>query len=229
MPYCGHFSLINSVDAWVVFDIPQYTPKTWINRNRVLHPNGGANWLSVPIKSSTMHMQIKDAELFEFDVLKKHILGKLSHYRKNAPFYLEAIGLIEELFLEMGESRSLVQLNVTGLKIICKYIGIAFNPLICSELKLDFSQVTGPGDWAYEISTQLGASTYINPLGGKNLFDSQKFNNAGVKLRFANFESLEYPMRNYEFVGGLSILDALMWLPPTRVLQYLKDGQSILN
>jgi hypothetical protein len=174
-------------------------------------------------------MQIKDAELFEFDDLKKHILGKLSHYRKSAPYYPEVIGLIEELFLEMGQSLSLVRLNVLGLRIICNYIGIAFNPLICSELKLDFSQVSGPGDWAYEISTQLGASTYINPLGGKSLFDFQKFNNAGVSICFASFESLEYPVKNYDFVKGLSILDALMWLPPTRVLQYLRDGQSISN
>jgi len=51
-----------------------------------------------------MHMQIKDAELFEFDDLKKYILGKLSHYRKSAPYYPEVIGLIEELFLERSNT-----------------------------------------------------------------------------------------------------------------------------
>ena len=39
-PYLGHFALIAHTDAWVVFDITQYTPKTWMNRNRVLHPKG---------------------------------------------------------------------------------------------------------------------------------------------------------------------------------------------
>ena len=38
-PYLGHFALIANVDAWIVFDVTQYTPRTWINRNRVLHPS----------------------------------------------------------------------------------------------------------------------------------------------------------------------------------------------
>lgn len=40
-PYLGHFSLIAASDAWIVFDVRQYTPRTWMNRNRILHPTGG--------------------------------------------------------------------------------------------------------------------------------------------------------------------------------------------
>ena len=57
-PYLGHFALIANVDAWIVFDVTQYTPKTWINRNRVLHPTSGANWVSVALKNSSI--SIKD-------------------------------------------------------------------------------------------------------------------------------------------------------------------------
>jgi hypothetical protein len=41
-PYLGHFGLIAAVDQWIVFDVTQYTPKTW-NRNPSLHPDTSCN------------------------------------------------------------------------------------------------------------------------------------------------------------------------------------------
>ncbi len=43
-PYLGHFGLIAACDRWVVFDTCQYTPRSWMNRNRVLHPAEGWTW-----------------------------------------------------------------------------------------------------------------------------------------------------------------------------------------
>ena len=42
-PYLGHFALIAAVDQWIVFDVTQYTPKTWMNRNPILQPDTGCN------------------------------------------------------------------------------------------------------------------------------------------------------------------------------------------
>ena len=52
-PYPGHFALIASVDRWIVFDVTQYTPKTWMNRNRVLHPASGAMYVTVPLANAS--------------------------------------------------------------------------------------------------------------------------------------------------------------------------------
>jgi len=56
-PYLGHFSLISSVDKWIVFDVTQYTPKTWMNRNRILHPKTG--WQYVPFRLLILQFQLK--------------------------------------------------------------------------------------------------------------------------------------------------------------------------
>jgi WbqC-like protein family len=42
-PYLGHFALIAAVDQRIVFDVTQYTPKTWMNRNPILHPDTSCN------------------------------------------------------------------------------------------------------------------------------------------------------------------------------------------
>ena len=56
-PYIGYFSLIANTDLWVVFDTPQYTRKSWMNRNRILHPRGWTpefrGWMNLPQASET--------------------------------------------------------------------------------------------------------------------------------------------------------------------------------
>ena len=32
-PHLPHFALIDQTDRWVVLDVTQYTPQTWMNRN----------------------------------------------------------------------------------------------------------------------------------------------------------------------------------------------------
>ena len=60
-PYLGHFALIAAVDEWIVFDITQYTRKSWVNRNRVLRPDGGWQYVSIPLRDSSIHIKTSEA------------------------------------------------------------------------------------------------------------------------------------------------------------------------
>ena len=68
-----------------------------------------------------------------------------------------------------------------------------------------------PGDWAPLISKSLNAKTYINPIGGRDLFDPFVFKSQNTRLQFAVFDEFNYATPGYEFISGLSVLDALMW------------------
>ena len=61
-PYLGHFSLIAAADEWVVFDVTQYTPSSWMNRNRILHPVRGWKWLTVPLANGSIHIRTEQAK-----------------------------------------------------------------------------------------------------------------------------------------------------------------------
>jgi hypothetical protein len=80
-PHLGHFALIDRSDTWVVFDVTQYTPKTWMNRNRVLHPAGSWNWVTVPLMNSSNSISIREARVLDGAGAYQSALGKLSHYR----------------------------------------------------------------------------------------------------------------------------------------------------
>lgn len=226
-PYLGHFALIANVDSWVVFDVTQYTPKSWISRNRVLHPAAGTNWINVPLKHSSISIKIHEARILDLNATARSTLGKLSHYRHRAPFYRQVEDLVKATFVACGDDDSLVNLNVHALDRTCEYLGIPFHPQICSHMGLPFPTEMGPGDWAPEICRLIGATSYLNPISGKALFDPKKFHDIGVALAFLSMAEFRYDTKPFEFIPHLSIIDVLMWNSPETVRSALKTCASI--
>ena len=115
-PYLGYFQLINYVDKWVIFDDIQYISKGWINRNRILHPDLKKEWqyFTVPIKKHSRESRIKDIEINEELEWRDAFLGKLTSYKKKAPFYKETVEFIGDCV--NIESSSLVKWLVNTLK-----------------------------------------------------------------------------------------------------------------
>ena len=227
-PYLGHFALIAHTDAWVVFDISQYTPKTWMNRNRVLHPTAGWNYVTAPLSNSSISIKTFEARVLNMAATQKSVIGKLSHYRRKAPYFKDVITLVNQAFDSLSTD-SLVSLNVQALQVICGYLNIPFHARICSELDLPLPLDLGPGEWALEISSLLQATGYINPISGRGLFDSKCFNGRNISLHFLQFEDFVYNTGPYQFEGNLSILDVLMWNDPKVVRESLLQNSRVID
>lgn len=220
-PYIGYFSLIANSDRFVVFDITQYTPKTWINRNRILHPSKGWQYITVPLKKASINIKIHEVEILSVQDSKKRILGQIEHYKRKAPYYKITKDIVESTF-NGCKSNSLVELNVNGIKTVCDYLGINFDYIICSETNFDLPEIKHSGQWALEISNLLNADEYINPLGGKELFKEEEFKQKNIKLSFLNPPDFHYPTSPYQFIEHLSILDVIMWNDPKMIRNICK-------
>lgn len=217
-PYPGHFALIHAVDEWVVFDITQYTPKRWMNRNRILHPAQGWQYVTVPLANSSISIRTSEARLLDTRAAKDSILGKLAHYKKTAPHYRAVTDMVAQVFDAVPDDK-LVTLNVAALRAVCDYLGIAFSYRIASEMDIAYPPEMGAGDWAPYIAGQCGAEEYLNPESGRALFDAEVFRRQGVTPLFCTFGELRYPVRGYAYEPHLSILDAMMWNTPEAIKQ----------
>jgi hypothetical protein len=215
-PNLAHFALINATDNWIVFDITQYTRKSWINRNRILHPIKGWQYISVPLASSSTKLKIHEIQVANLLAFHQSLRGKLSHYYKMAPNYDEVLDLVDQTF-EKATDNSLTALNISGLSVVCSYLNVPFNYRTCSKLGLEFPSQMKPGEWAPFIARNLGTNCYVNPIGGCKLFRSKDFTDYGIDIQFARFGDFTYPTPGHNFVPGLSILDVLMWNPPHKV------------
>jgi hypothetical protein len=120
-----------------------------------------------------------------------------------------------------------VHLNVRGLSAICCYLDIPFNYRICSELNLELPEKLGPGEWALEICSVLGATRYVNPASGQDIFDPEEFARRGISLHFAQPMGFVYGTAPYQYEPNLSILDVLMWNPPAVVAEAVRNGVEL--
>ena len=218
-PYLGHFDLINRTDRWVVFDTAQYIRHGWVNRNRILHPSSGWQYITAPLQQHHRETPIKDILVQKGKDWRDRLCGQLVHYKKGAPHYDATVDLVREC-LDSDEP-SLSRLNVAILDKVCGHLRIPFRYEFFSDMKLDLGPVGGPGDWALRIAEALGASEYVNPPGGEALFDPAKFQAAGIRLTIQRFENMTYACDGYGFEPALSIIDVLMWNSPSAIARHL--------
>jgi hypothetical protein len=223
-PYLGYFSLIKASDYWIVFDPVQYIRKGWINRNRILapeKPKGGWQYIRVPIIKAPRDTKIEDIRVNDDKPWRSRIIRQLEHYKKKAPYYAETIGVVADA-LESDFS-SIAHLNTCILKIVCDYIGIQFNYEIYSEMGFPDMPISQPSDWAFNICKYLEVDTYINPPGGKNIFDRRRWKEHGISLRYLTSNLPYYSQRRDESIMGLSIIDVMMFNSPDDIRTMLDD------
>ncbi len=223
-PYLGYFELIRRTDHWIVFDTVQYIRHGWINRNRILHPVQGWQYIIAPVRKHPLHTPIKDVRTNNDLPWRQRIVGQLAHYKKRAPHYRAVSRLVEE-GLSDPEDR-LSRLNAKLLARICAYLGIPFNYAFFSEADCTLPPIRAPGEWALQIARQLGASEYVNPPGGQELFDPTAFADAGIHLTISRLPSMTYGCRGLDFQPDLSIIDVLMWNAPEDVLAHMRNATA---
>lgn len=224
-PYLGHYQLIFATDRWIVFDVVKYGKKSWMNRNRILHPKDGWQYVSVPV-SASQGTPVSAVEMVDAAAAERRILGQIEHYRGKAPHFHRVRELVAECFASAGSSR-LRDLNVRSLAVVCDYLSIPFRYSLCSEMALELPEIDHAGQWALEISAALGADRYINPPGGRAIFIPQDWKDRGIELRFLEPKPLAYACPPYEPVENLSILDVLMWNDVDVVMEHVRGTLTL--
>lgn len=220
-PYLGYFSLIKDCTHWYVFDVCQYTPKMWMNRNRVLHPQKDWQYLSVTLSNSSRNIKSMEAIVASPHETLNAFVRKLSHYKFHAPYYDDVVNILYCSFENLPDNK-LVTLNTRCLVETCKYLGISFHFTLVSDLNIPFPPRMGPGEWAPFISMYVNAESYVNPSSGAHLFNPDSFAACNVDLFYHFYKPIVYePGRPFFFANNLSVLDVMMWVHPSIIIEHL--------
>ncbi len=221
-PYLGYFSLIKHTHRFILLDEVQYIRHRWIDRNRILKPGGGWQYIKVPVRKHSRDTSIKDIEINNDQDWRTRILAQLQHYKKNAPNFTLVKKMVEEVLDK--EYRSVVQLDLSALKAVCECLKLRADLRIFSEEELNIIPPGKPDEWALNICKVLpGEIEYWNPSGGRELFDKNKYRAASIELRFFENDLRRYDQKQTVFEPGLSIIDVLMFNDPDAVNLMLDD------
>ena len=209
-PYVGYFSLLANVDRFVVFDPVQYIRHGWINRNRILNPGMCQPlYITVPLVKHSRDTRIRDIRIASDQGWKERIIGQIKHYKKHAPYFNEVLSILEQSFCLATEN--IVELNMHCLDIVRRFLGIDVDVIRYGEIASQIEPARKPGEWALNIAAAVGATAYVNPIGGKEIFDADQFRSHGIELVFIENHLTRYSQVGPGFVPGLSVLDALMF------------------
>ncbi len=217
-PYIGYFQLINAVDVFVVYDDVNYIKKGWINRNTIL-VNESSHLFSVPLQNMSQNKLINEIEISESNKWKIDFLKTINASYKKAPFYAGVYPVIEKIINFNQPNLALyIQYSIQQL---CDYLKINTQFITSSEI-IKNNELKGENK-ILDICVQLGATNYINAIGGKDLYDSAHFSEKNIKLQFIKSEKIEYKQFKNEFIPWLSIIDVLMFNSKSDVVRMLNQ------
>jgi len=222
-PYIGYFQLINSVDEFVIYDNIQYSKKGWINRNRIL-VNQKDEYISIPLKKDSDYLNVNQRFLADtWLVERKKILNKIVESYRKAPQFEPAYALIEKCL--MIDETNLFDFIHHSLKYTLQYISISSNIIVSSTIDIDHQLKSE--EKVLAICKAKNTFTYINPIGGIELYSKERFKLNGINLQFQKSNPINYSQYKNEFVPCLSILDVLMFNTKEEVKIFLNDYQLL--
>lgn len=208
MPYIGYFQLIKIVDKFIFYDDVTFIKQGWINRNKILI-NNQAKMFSIPLSNASSHVLIKDVLISEiaYQKWRKSFLNSIFFSYKKAKNYSKINALIEKILEKRPETIS--ELAIKSVVEVAQYLDLKTEFQICSDVYSN-TYLSGQNR-VLDICINEKAITYINPVGGMELYSKSVFQEKNIELFFIKANKSVYPQFSEEFVPFLSIIDVLMF------------------
>jgi hypothetical protein len=223
-PYIGYFQLIAAADLFIVYDNIKYTKKGWINRNRML-VNGKDEVFSLPLKSDSDSLDVCERTLAT-DFNREKLLNKIAGAYRHAPNFNVTFSLVEEI-IRCKESNLFRFLHHSLIK-TCAHLNIKTAISVSSEIAIDHSLTNQ--DKVFALCQAVGANTYVNAIGGKDLYSAEIFNARRFDLQFISAKPFEYKQFDHPFVPWLSIIDVMMFNSINVISQhYMENYEFVTN
>jgi hypothetical protein len=153
------------------------------------------------------------------------IMAQLNHYKKKAPYFKEVMSLLGEL--RSFEFQNISDLNIKALELTTELLGLSFHYDVFSKMNLSIQTPNAPDEWALNICKEIHAAHYINPIGGMDFFDRQKYRENNIQINFLDYKIVPYEQKRDNFEPGLSIIDVMMFNSPSAIRDMLNNYQLI--
>lgn len=176
IPYAGYFRLFCAADLFVIFDCVQFIRRGWIHRNRLPNSNGELQWLTLPLAKAPQSIEIKNLTFAE---------GSQAEWAQRLRAFPQLCSPdVDNAVLQRIQQldASPTEYLTSTLKITCETLDLPFSIAYSSTLNLP-PDLKGQ-DRILAIAKHYGATDYINPPGGKALYQPESFQHHNIKLHF---------------------------------------------
>lgn len=204
LPYLPYWQLIHAADRFLIGDNFAFMKGGWIPRNRI-QIRGVPVYIRVEVDHKSCKRRIDETLLAPFGREDKLKTLEMAYHK--APCFTAGYELAERII--RNPQPKLALFLEDSIRQVCAYLGIT-TPIGHTS---DF-----PGNdrfkcerRVYDFCHRLGADTYVNAIGGTNLYDKAAFAREGIRLLFLRSQAAPYRQFGDKFLPDLSILDAIMF------------------
>lgn len=216
-PYIGYWQLIHAVDQYVIYDDVNFINRGWINRNKILI-NGESKYINLLLHKASQNKLINEIELLKDTSMQAKLLNTLKMSYSKAPYFQSVYPIIEQII--SSQETNLSKFLIYQIRTIMEYLHIKTKIWISSEIVKNNS-LKGC-EKIRSICKLLGASHYINAIGGKSLYSKKDFQLDEIELQFLKSKNVIYSQFGSNFLDNLSIIDVMMFNSVEKIREMLE-------
>lgn len=206
-PYIGYFQMVKAVDTFVFYDDVGFIKGGWINRNKIL-ANSKEMYITLPLDNISSNKLITETKISDNYKNRTKLLKSIEQNYKKAPFFDDTFPIIKDII--ETDYPSIASFAADSVIKTAEYLGIETNFVFSSESFPETKSLERT-ERILEINKLLHTSTYINAIGGTELYDKEYFAKHNIPLFFIkSHSSIHYKQFSNEFVPHLSMIDVIM-------------------
>lgn len=201
-PWSGYFAKMFVSDVFVFFDDVQLPQgRSYVSRAKIAKGKDDEQWLTVPVSKSGSP-SINEVRLADPGFATKHLSTLRQSYART-PYLDEVLDLVAPVYERAGES--LATFNMDLIRTLAGHLGWEGRFVLSSERPSDLRADERIAD----LVSWVGGDTYVSGAGGENYQTDQTYKDRGVELEVRTYRPVEYARSGWDWVPGLSCLDAL--------------------
>jgi len=208
VPWRGVFDQIRRADVFVHYDDVQYDKHGWRNRNRIKGANGSF-WITIPVTLPQGHGKttLHEARIsYQQKWREKHWAAIRGSY-SSAPYFTDLVQWLLPHYQTQVER--LVDFTIPLQEACARALGVTDTEFVRAS---SLSITGGRTERLVEICRAVGAERYISGPSAQDYLDRSAFDQAGIRVKFIDYNFAPYPQLHGEFDSQVSILDALAML-----------------
>jgi WbqC-like protein family len=210
-PYAGYFRLFAVCDVFIIFDCVQFPRRGRVHRSQIGGSSENPAWLTLPMARQPRETLIGDLA-FAPDAQEE-----FRRRLERVTWINEADGPSAEVVRELlyNPISPVIDYLESGLRMVAGLLEFDVKLIRSSRLAID-PALRGK-DRVIAIASAVGAQRYVNPPGGRLLYDAATFADANIELRFLS-----------SYTGRFTnMLPALMTEQPRAIRKDIIDTSSL--
>lgn len=205
-PWVGMFEQIRQCDVFVHYNDVQFSKGSFTSRVQIKTDSSeGFNWLTVPLKKHTIESTIQEIEIDYRKNWQNQHLELLKQAYKNAPYKLQMLALVEEVFAT--QPLSIAELSMKSMETVVDYFTMANGKQFFVSSQLNIAG--NSSERVLHIVRHFQGTKYITGHGAKNYLQHELFEEVAIKVHYMNYLRKPYPQLHGAFNPHVSILDLI--------------------